>query len=483
MYAPIRLHPDNPHYFLFRGKPTILFTSGEHYGIAMNRNFDYRKYFKTLAELGFNHTRVYTGLKRERPGEHNIDGNALAVPAEDFFCPWMRTDIPGVPDGGGKYDLDQWNEEYFEHFRAILHEAGKYGIELEIILFGMLHRLGKDGIGPWGICPMNAANNVNGVGDIPYWEFQSLRHSRFLVPRQDEYIRKMVTELNEFDNLHWEICNEPYTVPAPDMALEELTGEENMRLAWQQHVADVIWECEGSLPNRHMISCNYQAGIFKVERPLNHVDLYCFHYTVPQNIRMNYGLNKAIGMNETGIMEPPDYPRQCWETVLGGLALYNMLDYTFTKGHEDGTYEPLPSNPGYTGMKGPELRAELKVVRDFVNSFDFLKMRPANELVLYNSGLNVRYQMLAEENRQYAIFTTDTQHSNHEHDCCVAVKASDGRYCVEHWDARTGEVLQRVVKNAQRGVLKTYFHEERTFDGNRSCRYAIRIVREDGSPQ
>src|SRR5262245_51857411 len=34
---PLALHPDNPHYFLFRGKPTILVTSAEHYGAVLNR--------------------------------------------------------------------------------------------------------------------------------------------------------------------------------------------------------------------------------------------------------------------------------------------------------------------------------------------------------------------------------------------------------------------------------------------------------------
>ena len=31
---PITLHPENPHYFLFRGKPAVLITSGEHYEIG-----------------------------------------------------------------------------------------------------------------------------------------------------------------------------------------------------------------------------------------------------------------------------------------------------------------------------------------------------------------------------------------------------------------------------------------------------------------
>jgi len=34
--GPIRLHPDNPHCFLWRGKPTVLITSGEHYGAVMD---------------------------------------------------------------------------------------------------------------------------------------------------------------------------------------------------------------------------------------------------------------------------------------------------------------------------------------------------------------------------------------------------------------------------------------------------------------
>ncbi len=41
---PIRLHPDNPHYFLFRGKPTVLVTSGEHYGAVLNAEFDFAVY-------------------------------------------------------------------------------------------------------------------------------------------------------------------------------------------------------------------------------------------------------------------------------------------------------------------------------------------------------------------------------------------------------------------------------------------------------
>lgn len=62
---PISLHPDNPHYFLFRGKPTVLITSAEHYGAVINLEFDFLTYLNKLRDDGLNLTRVFTGAYRE----------------------------------------------------------------------------------------------------------------------------------------------------------------------------------------------------------------------------------------------------------------------------------------------------------------------------------------------------------------------------------------------------------------------------------
>src|SRR5437870_9691947 len=75
---PLALHPDNPHYFLFRGKPTVLVTSGEHYGAVLNLDFDYRKYLETLESDGLNLTRTFTGAYCEPAGAFNIAENTLA---------------------------------------------------------------------------------------------------------------------------------------------------------------------------------------------------------------------------------------------------------------------------------------------------------------------------------------------------------------------------------------------------------------------
>src|SRR5881296_1325648 len=58
---PLALHPANPHYFIFRGKPAVLITSGEHYGAVLNLDFDYVTYLDTLKKDGLNLTRTFTG--------------------------------------------------------------------------------------------------------------------------------------------------------------------------------------------------------------------------------------------------------------------------------------------------------------------------------------------------------------------------------------------------------------------------------------
>lgn len=105
----LALHPENPHYFLFRGDPTVLIASGEHYGALLNGDFDFIPYFDELKDKRLNLTRTFSGVYREVPGSFNIKDNTLAPRPDQYVAPWART-------GGGaaaKYDLTKWNDAYF----------------------------------------------------------------------------------------------------------------------------------------------------------------------------------------------------------------------------------------------------------------------------------------------------------------------------------------------------------------------------------
>ncbi len=125
---PIQLHPENGHYFLWQGKPTILITSGEHYGALLNRPFNYKKYFETLASHGFNLTRTFSGAYCEPVGAFKIKNNTLAPAKGQLICPWARSDTSGYANGGNKFDLKKWDRAYFKRLRNFVAEAGKRGV-------------------------------------------------------------------------------------------------------------------------------------------------------------------------------------------------------------------------------------------------------------------------------------------------------------------------------------------------------------------
>ena len=132
---PIGLHPDNPHYFVFKEKPTILITSGEHYGAVLNLDFDYVAYLDALSRDSLNLTRIFSGAYLEPQGAFKIERNTLAPSRGKFICPWPRTETAGHIDGGNKFDLTKWNEDYFARLKNFMGEAEKRNVVVELAFF------------------------------------------------------------------------------------------------------------------------------------------------------------------------------------------------------------------------------------------------------------------------------------------------------------------------------------------------------------
>ncbi len=81
----LSLNPDNPHYFLFRGKPEVLIGSTEHYGAVMNLDFNYVKYLNEIASSGLNITRLFQEFMLSLPGHSELKGTLLLLLREDTF--------------------------------------------------------------------------------------------------------------------------------------------------------------------------------------------------------------------------------------------------------------------------------------------------------------------------------------------------------------------------------------------------------------
>ncbi|MCI0534711.1 MAG: glycoside hydrolase family 5 protein, partial [Verrucomicrobiales bacterium] len=365
--APIQLHRENPHYFLWRGKPTILITAGEHYGAVLNLDFDYVRYLDELNARRFNLTRIFSGTYREVVGSFNITGNTLAPTAGRFICPWSRSETAGAADGGNKFDLSKWDEAYFDRLKDFITQAAERGVAVELVFFCTMY---DDTV--WNVSPMNARNNINGGGAVRREEVFGGGNNELLAV-QKAAVQKMVAELNDFDNLYYEVCNEPYERGG-------LTKE------WNDQIIATIREAEAALPKRHLVAQGFPPSNSSITELNPHVSVLNFHAATADAVRVNYRFNRAIAFDETGGSDRSDrkYRTEGWDFILAGGAVYDHLDFSFTPEHEDGLAVPLPA--GTPGGGGPELRRQLRVLKEFIEGFDFIRMAP-NEAVILSSRI------------------------------------------------------------------------------------------------
>lgn len=426
---PLALHPDNPHYFLFRGKPAVLVTSAEHYGSVLNLDFDYVKYLAELKQNDLNLTRIFTGVYCEDTKSFGITRNTLAPESGKLICPWARSEVAGYAGGGNKFDLTKWDEKYFHRLKSFMAEASKQGVVVEIAIFCPFY---EDSM--WNLSPMNAANNVNGIGKVGRESVYNREKNGELQAIQEAVVKKLVAELREFDNLYWEVCNEPYFGGVTD--------------DWQRRIVDVIVESEKGTSSRHLISLNIANGSQKVEKPHPEVSIFNFHYTSPPTaVKENFALNKVIGENETGFKGTGDthYRMEAWEFLLAGGGLFNNLDYSFVAGHEDGTFKYPEKSPG-GGNRG--YRKQVKNLKHFVEGFDFLRMKPDATTVKGGLPAKGRVTVLSEPGKQYAFyfFGGDTAKPQ--------LALPTGRYQAEWISTMTGEVLKKESIEAKDAAIE-----------------------------
>ncbi len=378
---PIKLHQENPNYFSYKGKPILLVTSAEHYGALINLDFDYVKYFDTIGEDSLNYTRVFVGsfVEREEDIKWMKYNNTLAPRPDRIVVPWARTNIQGYRNGGNKFDLDTWDEHYFERLRDLLTQAEARGIIVELTFFGNQY-----GDGIWENSPLHPSNNIQGIGpsgEGSWSQFQTKNNPQLLA-YQEAMVRKIVMELNDFDNLFYEISNEPYNGITDTTVVDE----------WHTHMVKLIKDTEEGLPKKHLI-----ATCFSVfDNP--DVSVLNFHYVRVKEMKPLETLltfNKVVNMDETlgSVIHSnvTDTRLEAWDHILRGGGAYNNLSWEYTPGNEAGTDSARMINK------------YLRNLQRFMSEFDYVRMVPDYDAVLHQPDSSF-VRVLGEEGKQYALY-------------------------------------------------------------------------------
>src|SRR6201996_1256700 len=235
----LRIDPDNPKYLLFRGKPLVLISASEHYGSVINRAFDFERYLDDAAAHKMTMTRTFL-LYRELQSARN-PSSPCKPESPDYISPFVRKGPGKALDGEPIYDLDEWNPEYFSRLHRFLDFASKKGIVVELTVFSNTY---SDDT--WALNPFKAENNRQHVGAIAWQDYISLKDPE-LVRRQKLYARKIIQETAGYDNVYYEICNEPGGGFAGHASPADVDQ-------WQEEIARVVREEMQRVGRVHLLS-------------------------------------------------------------------------------------------------------------------------------------------------------------------------------------------------------------------------------------
>jgi len=251
--GPLNIDPDNPRYFTDGSGNAVLLT-GSHTWSNLQDNggsypppvFDYTAYLDFLEENNHNFFRLWT-WEQARWTSETTDDNYWFYP----MTPFQRTGPGAALDGKAKFNLNKFDQTYFDRMRQRIIEADKRGIYVSIMLFNGWSvtegdpRYGAGKNNPWKGHPFNIHNNVNGINGDTNGDDQGLESHTLSVPAitdiQKAYIRKVINTVNDLDNVLYEICNEC-----------DLSSKN-----WQYQMINYIHTYEKGKPKQHPVGMTH----------------------------------------------------------------------------------------------------------------------------------------------------------------------------------------------------------------------------------
>jgi hypothetical protein len=459
--GPVQVYPANPHYFSYKGQPIVLITSDHHYGAIIDQDFDYVKYLKFLGEYGMNLTRIYPGGMFE-PADKYLKGNPLGPRSGRQLLPWARSEQtganPSLAEPGQpayKYDLDTWNPQYFDRLKAFVELARQHDIIVEIPFFNGMYA------DCWPLMAMYHENNIQNIGqfeaaDCGLFTSMDIRNKP-VTKYQKAYIQKIATELNAYDNVIYDICDEPSLQGLADGSI--IVNPDSMIVPWIYEMKEAFLQAEKSLPKKHLIGQTVQNLSPDFSKDTWCEWLPCEYVRPAENaLNLDYQANKPIVNVESNYFRTSltknaytaDAVRiEGWWFMLSGGAGSINLNGEYYRENESGQL-----------MTRSQIAPQRKILKEFMDGLDlsgltrFTKISGTHEGTFCNG--------LAENGKQYALYLF---HGSYESewganfvpkpgnymDTLTLNDIPEGNYLVRWFNPVTGAIMGAEKQNWQGG--------------------------------
>jgi hypothetical protein len=473
----VRIDPNNQKYLLFRGKPLVLISASEHYGSVINRPFDFEKYLDDAAARGMTMTRTFL-LYRELQSARN-PSSPCKPESPDFISPYVRSGPGNALDGEPIYDLDRWNPEYFDRLHRFLDAASKRGIVVELTVFSNTY---VDNI--WALNPLRNENNKQHVGSVEWEDYTSLKNPE-LVERQKSFARKIIEETGSYDNVYYEICNEPGGGVPGHSSPADVD-------AWQEEMARVMRQELQRLGRPHLLSgqqaftygeknlfgldASFAGKTFDIvnDHPLPDTNFNGHVYDMGNFMSRELRLDQVAGFCKAAFPFPKPtvldednaasmyrdvtgwtiHRKRAWTALMSGCH-YDYIDFSITVGNESGTS---------ASQRG--IRTWMQHLSAFSRSVDFVNAKPDTGWIagypahLVVSGLSI-------SGRDYVAYLADAREvtdasAGSAIEGSLTLSLPAGNYDVSLYSPVTGESSPAIqLKGSGRtDVALPSFHED-----------------------
>ena len=426
--APVKPYSRNRSYWQYQGEPLLLFGGSDRDNVFQWAGDGTRltDHLDLLAECGGNYIRCTMSSR-----EYTSRGYR-----------WDRLPYP-FAKVGGKYDLRQWDDVYWNKLRVFLAETSRRGIIVQLEFWDRWNESGdsRSARFGWYDSPWNPNNNVTyDWSDSPLLKpgrtgfynalhYAALKNDPVLLPLQQRFVEKVIDQVIDkgHDHVLFQVDNEsgigdetlepdPYWARfAREYARSKGIGDifvcSSRRFHrpapykattfrdWENpevHVPLIdpafnfcdISQNNGTSGQRHYDNLLWYRSKVREHgvRPINHVKCYHFDWPIGADFSQD---RTSPGDAEAGA--------KFWRAVFGGAASIRFHRHT-------------PTRPG--GLRegfglAPEGQRHLRSMREFVAAVHLFSMEPRNDL-LSDREHNEAY-CLAEPGRQYAVlFTGDS---------------------------------------------------------------------------
>lgn len=350
----IRIYKNNPQYWQYKNKPTVLVGGSVDDNLFQIPNLE--EHLDVLESVGGNYVR-----------------NTMSARDDGNIWQFKKLD-------NGKYDLDQWNPEYWKRFEDFLEMTEERGIIVQIELWATFDYY-RD---IWDRNPFNPKNNINYTAQetgLPtvvkthptqtennfFWSIPKERNQKTVLKYQEKFVNKILSYTLDFPNVLYCMDNETSVTPEWgwywSALIKKRASDENVHVQTTE-----MWDSWNLANKQHNPTFDHPEIYSFVDISQNNHQKAQAHWDNAQKQRKRIAkklrpLNnvKIYGADTGRFGNTQDGLERFWRNIFGGLASARF-------------HRPDSGN----GL-GKTAQAHLKSMRMFLDSFDIFKAIPDSE--------------------------------------------------------------------------------------------------------